>query len=99
MFLFHIFKLQNPKWLQNQLDSRQKKLEKIKERWIAQAKINQDSMGDERDLIQEFAKKDATATSQSGSIAETRGSQKKLGMAQKQMTDADWEKTFYEQLE
>jgi len=31
-------------------------------------------MGDERDLIQEFAKKDATATSQSGSIAETRGS-------------------------
>lgn len=55
-------------------------------------------MGDDRDLIQEFQKKaDATATSQSGSIAETRGSQKKVGMAaQRQMTDDEWEMQFYE---
>jgi len=38
--LFEIFKQQNPKWLEKQVESRKRKLEKIKERWIAQAKMN-----------------------------------------------------------
>ena len=61
--------------------------------------MNQESIGDEEDLLNEFSKPDATATSQSGSIGETRKTKKGLPVSQKHMSDADWEAKFFDLLD
>lgn len=98
-FLFHIFETDNPKWVEDQLAERERKLQKIKRKWITEAKENKDNLGDDDQFLSEFSRPADAGTStqtasQLGGASGQGRYRNRPGQPPKAMTDKDWEKRF-----
>ena len=67
-FLFNIFQKESPRWCEEQIQKRKKKLERIKKDWLEMMKMRRDDMGDDDIIMQELLKSqgDISSTQQSG---------------------------------
>lgn len=65
-FLFRIFEKENPKWVEDQLNKKNSKLNKIKKDWIEFSKLHQDSMEDDDLFMKELAPTDGISQQSAG---------------------------------
>lgn len=104
-FLFGIFQSVKPQWVQELQMERHAKKDEIKEKWIMEAKRNQDAFQDEDQFLSEFSKPlDNAQNSQGGSKMDATAtsvatkSKKGQKIPPKEMTDKDWANKFEELL-